>query len=110
MQYQGSCHCQAVNVSVDFTLQQPITCNCSYCYKRQAPVHIVDELKVNTGIEALSCYRFNSERGEHYFCKHCGIFIYGPTPSLKSHTINLAILDDCDWESLPLHHFDGKSL
>lgn len=111
MKYLGSCHCQRVKFSCDFELQQPTVCNCSYCSKRNAVLHIVDDITIKEGQAELTCYRFNKKKGAHYFCKHCSIFIYSTPPEpVYPYAISLCTLDNCDWRQLTLLHFDGKSL
>jgi hypothetical protein len=111
MKYHGSCHCQKVKFSSEFELHQPTLCNCSYCHKRNAVVHVVDNIDVYEGKVELTCYKFNKMKGAHYFCKHCGIFIYlTPPEPFFPYAINLCALDECDWNKIALHHFDGKSL
>jgi hypothetical protein len=111
MKYTGSCHCQQVKFVCDFELQQPTFCNCSYCRKRNAILHIVDDIKVYEGQTELTCYQFNKMKGAHYFCKHCSIFIYSTPPEpVYLYAISLCTLDECDWNKLPLHHFDGITL
>lgn len=111
MKYAGSCHCQKVMFVCEFKLQQPTVCDCSYCSKRHAVLHIVDDIKINTGKKELSCYRFNQMKGAHYFCKHCGIFVYSMPPEpIYPYAISLCTLDACEWEHLPVHYFDGKTL
>jgi hypothetical protein len=77
---------------------------------RNAVFHIVDAIKIHEGQSDLACYTFNTMKGSHYFCKHCSIFIYGPTPNLEKNTVNLHTLKDCDWKHLEFYNFDGKSL
>lgn len=111
MKYAGSCHCQKVTFNCDFKLQQPTMCNCSYCSKRNAVLHIVDDIEILNGKEALNCYRFNKMKGAHYFCKHCSIFIYSTPPEpVYPYAISLCTLDNCDWDQLPIYQFDGKPL
>ncbi len=111
MQYAGSCHCQKVKFVCEFVLKQPTVCNCSYCSKRNAVMHIVDDVKILEGKNNLTCYQFNKMKGKHYFCKHCSIFIYSTPPEpVYPYAISLCVLDDCDWQHLPIHHFDGKTL
>lgn len=86
-------------------------CNCSYCSKRNAVMHIVDDVNLLQGRNALTCYRFNQMTGAHYFCKHCSIFIYSiPMKPVYPYAISLCVLDDCDWQQLPIFHYDGKAL
>lgn len=111
MHYAGSCHCQKVKFICQFVLERPTVCNCSYCNKRNAVMHIVDDVKILAGENDLTCYQFNKMKGKHYFCKHCSIFIYSTPPEpVYPYAISLCVLDDCDWRHLPIHHFDGKTL
>lgn len=111
MEYIGSCHCQKVKYRCEFQLKQPTMCNCSYCYKRNGVLHIVNDLQLLCGEDELTCYRFNKMKGAHHFCKHCGIFVYSTPPEpVYPYAISLCTLDDCDWSDLPVLYFDGKSL
>jgi len=111
MEYHGSCHCGKVKVTCEFELKQPTMCNCSYCAKRNAMLHIVDKVTVKEGQDNLTCYRFNTMRGAHYFCKHCGIFVYSTPPvPVYPFAINLCILEKCNWQKFPIRYFEGKSL
>lgn len=111
MKYFGSCHCQKIKFECEFELKQPTMCNCSYCAKRNAVLHIVDDLRVLEGKEHLTCYRFNKMKGEHNFCKFCSIFIYSEPPEpIYPYAVSLCVLDNCDWSKIEPHHFDGKSL
>lgn len=111
MKYHGTCHCEKVKIECEFELSQPTMCNCSYCSKRNAMLHIVDDLKVLTGSDSLSCYRFNRMDGKHYFCSSCGIFVYSiPPDPIYPYAVNLCILEHCDWRSKEISYFDGQSL
>ena len=111
MKYSGSCHCQRVKFECEFELNKPSLCNCSYCSMRNSIVHVADTVNINNGSNALTCYRFNKMKGEHYFCKYCGIFIYlKPPVPIFPFAVNLCILDNCNWEEFDLFHFDGKQL
>ncbi len=111
MKYLGSCHCQKIQFECEFDLKQPTVCNCSYCSKRNAVLHIVDDVQIIKGKEFLTCYRFNTMKGEHHFCSKCSIFIYSKPPvPVYPFVVNLCVLDNCDWQHMPLRHFDGKSL
>lgn len=111
MQYTGSCHCQKVKFICEFELKQPSYCNCSYCAKRNVVHHIANDLKIISGRDSLTFYRFNTMKGEHYFCQHCGVYIYLiPPEPVFPYCINICALENCVWQHLPLHHFDGRSL
>jgi hypothetical protein len=71
----------------------------------------VDDVQIIKGKEFLTCYRFNTMKGEHHFCSKCSIFIYSKPPvPVYPFVVNLCVLDNCDWQHMPLRHFDGKSL
>jgi hypothetical protein len=111
MEYTGSCHCQKVTFRCRFNLKQPTVCDCSYCSKRNAILHIVDDIKIDTGEKELTCYQFNNMKGKHHFCKHCGIFVYSTPPEpVYPYAISLCTLDTCDFSHLALHQFSGQSL
>ncbi|PIQ43976.1 MAG: aldehyde-activating protein [Gammaproteobacteria bacterium CG11_big_fil_rev_8_21_14_0_20_46_22] len=109
--YTGTCHCKKVRFVCELELKQPMVCNCSYCAIRNVVHHVADNLRITSGEGDLSCYRFNTMKGEHYFCRHCGVYIYLiPSEPLFPCCVNLCALDDCDWRSLPLKVFDGKAI
>lgn len=111
MKYTGSCHCKRVKFECEFELANPALCNCSYCSMRNAIVHVANTVTINNGQDDLTCYRFNKMIGEHYFCKHCGIFIYLKPPApIFPFAVNLCALDDCNWKEFDVFHFDGKQL
>ena len=111
MKYNGSCHCQCITFSAEFTLTKPTVCDCSYCSKRNTILHIADKLTILKGENKLSCYRFNQKKGAHYFCQHCGIFVYSTPPKpIYPYAISLCTLDECQWQNLPLYHFNGQAL
>jgi len=111
MKYSGSCHCQAVQFESEFELNTPALCNCSYCSKRNAIVHVTDNVKILRGADQLQCYRFNKMKGQHYFCVNCGIFIYLiPPEPIFPYAVNLCALENCDWKAHDLFHFNGKEM
>jgi hypothetical protein len=111
MIYKGSCHCKEIELECAFELSNPVLCNCSYCAMRNAVVHVAETVRINKGLEHLSCYTFNNMKGKHYFCSKCGIFIYlQPPKPIFPYAVNLFILNDCNWKELELIHFDGKKL
>ena len=92
------------------SLTQPTYCDCSYCARRNAILHIVEDIDIK-GSSYLRQYTFNKMKGIHFFCGNCGIFIYSVPPEpVYPYAINLCTLDDGGWRKLDLYHFDGKSL
>jgi len=111
MKYSGSCHCQKIRFECQFELKQPTLCNCSYCAKRNAILHVVDNIEIIEGGAHLTCYQFNKMKGEHYFCKYCSIFIYSKPPEpVYPFAVSLCVLDNCNWKKFELSYFNGKIL
>lgn len=54
------------------------TCDCSLCKMRHALMLKVPEqaLTLKQGKDALTLYQWNTRRAKHYFCKHCGIYVF----------------------------------
>jgi hypothetical protein len=116
--YQGSCHCGAVRFEADLDLAQGTNkCNCSICTKTRNWNVIVkpDALRILSGEDALTDYRFGSKQGSHLFCKHCGVrtFERGYVKEIGGDyvSIKLASLDGIDLQELinaPVRHANGR--
>ena len=112
--HQGSCHCQRVRFEVIGDIVRLVACNCSIC-TRKGIVHVPvaeNDLRLLSGEEDLSVYRFGSSSASHWFCSHCGIHTHGrPRSDPSRYTVNARCLDD--YESLaarvPVSHFDGRN-
>ena len=113
MGYQASCHCGAVEVTVDAELPaQAIECNCSHCRAKGFLLTFVPRDKVTvSGEEALGEYRFNKKVIAHRFCRTCGAqpFAEGPGPDGPGAMINLRCVADADLGALEIQKFDGAS-
>ena len=113
-QHNGSCHCGAIKFSFEaepFT--KGIRCNCSFCAKRGAMMHLVpaDKFKIDVKDDALNFYQFGTKTAKHYFCKHCGIFPFSETERRPGqYVVNLGCVDGVDTFALETTVFDGKHL
>jgi hypothetical protein len=93
----GGCHCGTVRFEA--VLPQVLTpsrCNCSICAKKgTAAVYVpLADLTVTSGKDALSCYRFNTQVAQHWFCSHCGIHCFHQARSDPNlYAISAACLD-----------------
>ncbi len=115
MKYSGSCHCGQVRFEVEGELSGGVACNCSVCRRKAALMWFVPRasLRLLTPEDALSSYSFNRHVIRHLFCKTCGIHPFGEGASpdgTPMAAINIRCLDEVDPDSLPVKHFDGRSL
>lgn len=102
----GGCHCGAVRYEAE--VAEPLhggRCNCSICaMKGVVMVHIAQPaLKILHGLDALSCYQFNTQIAKHWFCRNCGIHVYHqPRSDPSIYTLNAATLDGvCPYADFP---------
>lgn len=115
MNQRGSCHCGKVTFEVEGTPDSALSCNCSICRRKGSLLWFVprDRLRVTAGEDALSTYTFNKHVIQHRFCPTCGIHPFGEGRDPKGNAmaaVNLRCLEDFDLESVPVKHFDGRSL
>jgi len=112
---EGSCHCGNIAYEVEGEPQQAIECNCSICQRKGIKMWFVAEgdFHLLTPVENLATYTFNTHRIRHHFCPKCGIHAFGRGNDKNGNAVvfvNLLCLDSFDFESLPIHHFDGRNL
>jgi hypothetical protein len=112
---KGSCHCGQVAFEVVGDLTQVTDCNCSICSRKGALYWPVprDNLRLLTPEKNLSSYTFNKHLIKHRFCSQCGIHLFAERadPSgNRTAVVNVRCLEGVDFSSLPVKHFDGRSL
>lgn len=115
MKYRGSCHCGKVAFEVEGELTQVMACNCSICSRKGSLMWFVprSHLQLLTPEENLSTYTFGEHTIKHQFCPTCGIHPFGEgvDPSgNRMAAINVRCLEDVDFSTLPVEHFDGRVL
>ena len=111
--HPGSCHCGAVTFRIDAETYELTTCDCSLCVKKNALMAKVHEsaLTVLSGEDALTLYQWNTRRAKHYFCRHCGIYVFHRKPSQPDHYgINVFCLDGLDHTAVPVRPTEGKGM
>src|SRR6185503_19969383 len=100
--HTGGCHCGKVRYEVTLDLSEPaLTCNCSMCGRSGTMLRFVHaaSLKLLSGSEVLTEYRFNSNVINHQFCSVCCIKSFaGGTgkDGVETRAINVRCLDDVD--------------
>jgi hypothetical protein len=115
MKYKGSCHCGKVAIEAEGELNGAMACNCSMCSRKGSLLWFVprDKLRVLTAEEEIATYTFNKHVVKHRFCPTCGIHPYGEGIDPKGNrmaAINVRCLEGIDLESVPVQHFDGRSM
>jgi hypothetical protein len=113
-QYEGSCHCGRVAYSVEADLDQTITCNCSYCQRRGSILTFAPAtaFTLTKGEDALTEYRFNSQKIQHLFCETCGVesFARGAMPDgTPTVAVNVRCLAGVEPTELQPTQYDGRS-
>ncbi len=110
----GGCHCKKLRYEVEIDLTQPvIECNCSHCQIKGLLLSFVPEEQFTlvSGEDALTEYRFNTNKIQHLFCATCGVEAFGRgkkqdgTPTIA---INVRSIDDIELETLVRTPVSGK--
>lgn len=110
--HQGSCHCGAVRFEVPIDATAGTRCNCSICQKTNVTGQRAQpgSLTVTKGRDDLSGYKTAS--GTRYFCKHCGVQLYGEGYVAEIGgaflSVNLNALDDVDHSEIKVAYWDGR--
>ncbi len=94
----GKCHCGAVRLEVSLSggFNTIRRCTCSYCRMRGAVVVSAEMsgVKIVSGEESLTIYRFNTGSAQHFFCSKCGIYTHHQRRSNPDqYGVNVAVLD-----------------
>jgi len=115
MIYKGACHCGAVAFEVEGELTGAMACNCSICSRKGVLMWFVPRTKLRllTPEENMTTYTFNKHVIKHLFCKVCGIHSFGEGVDPKGNqmaAVNIRCVEDINLDSIPVTHFDGKSL
>lgn len=115
MIYKGSCHCGRIAFEVEGEINGAMVCNCSICSRKGAMMWFVprEKLHLLTPEEMASTYTFNKHVIKHRFCPNCGIHPYGEGVDPKGMSmaaINIRCLEGIELDSIPVQHYDGRSL
>ena len=111
---KGSCHCSAVQFVINASLKGFRRCNCSICRRKGAIMAIcrIEDFQLISGANTLSCYKWNSQQAEHFFCRICGIYTHqkrrtDPT----SYAFNLGCIHDAEIpDGEDITYIDGASI
>jgi hypothetical protein len=68
------------------------------------------QLRILSGEDALTTYRFNTEAATHYFCSYCGIHpFHRPRLAPERWSVNVRCLDEVDLSALEVRLFDSQN-
>ncbi len=116
--YRASCHCGRVAIEADLDLaQSSYRCNCSICRRNRfwPAIALPDGFRMLSGEDELTRYTFGSGKNHHFFCRHCGVRVFGvgnDTPMGKMYGVNIGCLEGVDEETLskiPVTFVDGMN-
>lgn len=115
MNYKGSCHCGNIAFEVEGELTGALACNCSICSRKGSLLWFVphDKLRLLTPEKDMSTYTFNKHVIQHRFCPTCGMHPFGEgvdPQGNKMAAINIRCLENIELASVPVQHFDGRSM
>ena len=111
----GSCHCGAVQFTVEGEPDQALECNCSHCARKGFLLWFVPRtaLSVTQGEAGMTTYTFNKHAIQHQFCPQCGCQPFGigkGQDGAEVAAINLRALDDFELDAVPRVPFNGRDL
>ena len=115
MKYKGSCHCGKIAFTAEGEIDSALACNCSICSRKGTLLWFVPAAQVEllTPRENITTYMFNKHVIKHQFCGVCGVQPFGEAVDPKgipTFAINIRCIEDIDPLSIPVHHYDGKSV
>ena len=111
--FDGSCHCGTVQFRVNAAITEITTCDCSLCKMRHAVMLKVPEqvLTILKGEQDLTLYQWNTRRAKHYFCKHCGIYVFHRKRVAPDHFgVNVFCLQGFNLDSMPVRATEGANM
>lgn len=115
MTHKGSCHCGQIAFEVEGEPAQVLACNCSICSRKGSLLWFVPRSKLRLLMpeENMATYTFGKHIIQHHFCPRCGIHPFDEAVDPAGNpmaAINVRCLEDFDFSTLPVQHFDGRSL
>jgi len=116
--YKASCHCRQVRYEADLDLTAGSSrCNCSICARtRQWGITVKPaQFRLLTGEESLRNYQFGSMTQNHYFCRVCGVHVFGQGYVEQIggdyYSVNIACLEEVsptELAAIPVRYMDGR--
>ena len=112
--HRVSCHCGAVRLEVDGTIDSGMACNCSMCQRKGSLLWFVppEQVRFESDDSKLGRYLFHRHVIAHRFCTVCGIHPYadGKKPDGSPMVaINLRCVEGIDLDAIPVKHVNGRA-
>ncbi|MFM4805448.1 GFA family protein [Aeromonas bivalvium] len=104
--YQVSCDCQAVSVSMEGQPRVHAYCHCEDCRELlQVPYHSVlaweaERLHISKGAGEVVSFQHPHKRMTRVFCKHCGEILYN-TNAMGWKLVSQHLFKKCNADQLP---------
>lgn len=111
--YTGTCHCGAVQFTIETDFPELTMCDCSICKKKNAVMVRVHESRFQliSGGEALTEYQFRTKTARHFFCKVCGIYpFHRKRVTPDNFGINVHCLENFDPTGIPVRQASGAAM
>lgn len=115
MAHLGSCHCGRIKFEAEGDIASAMSCNCSICQRKGSLLWSIPrgDMHLLTPEEDSSSYLFNKHKIKHRFCPTCGVAPYSEATAPSGEAmaaINIRCIEGIDLESVPITHFDGRSM
>ncbi len=102
----------AVKVSLPYSINNVVRCNCSFCSGKYAVITNLETEKVEvlTG-RSFKEYTFHTRTSKHWFCSICGIHTHhNSRNSPTTYAVNLACIEGINIEDFAdAPWFDGRN-
>ena len=114
--HAGSCHCGAIEFTLEGDIDTVIDCNCSMCRRRGSLLAFFPRsaMELKAADADIATYTFNKHAIRHRFCATCGVSPFGegthPQTGDATVAVNVRCLPDVDLASLTVIPYDGASL
>lgn len=112
--HAGSCHCGDIRFEVELDASSGTHCNCTICTKTAILGAIVkpSAFKLLSSTDKSTYYEWGGKVAKRYFCKTCGIHVYG-SGFLEQIggdfvSINMHCIDGLDPAQVKKGYWDGR--
>ncbi len=112
-EYDGACHCGAVQFRIVGDITDVYRCDCSLCRMKGALMTSVHEAAFTlvTSEDKLREYNWNTGVARHFFCAVCGIYPFHKKRAMPDHYgVNVHCLKGFDAAGLSVRQASGLEM